>query len=1102
MKKGLKKFAFLSSLAVATSFSVVACNPAEVVIHIDFTYNVSTKKKGLLYKGESEVIKIVESKDKGDKTEREYRYYLLDENDSDYITVNPSTGELHAVEVTPKKGDTITRVNPETGETEEILLAEDYTVDIMVMETNSEEPRSLSLKVTERVNPAHGGYNYASDAKAKTDILGELESFAMNNFLTGISLFENGGYIRYSKRVHTGHQTYIPGYGFGLLAEGWLDNTWTPKNVSDPDYLQTASSSDPLDINAWQATGSQISDLNSYITTSYYGTRIDTDSTSIDGDYKWYPILADDNYLEPVAIDDEGNEHLNPNQEVEDYKEAHPDPTEEGYQLPKTNYKTWRFYVKTGDQVKYKTPTGSSNASEFNNKTVEIEDYEFIFKLLLTGYSNLKRGTELASDTSYGIQGAYSYNLLTSGKAETLTSPSKYTSINSAWENLIRDGGIRTSKRDHAEDYETWKASHPDYIQFKLVNPVDQFTAKYTFSSNLYSPLPQTFLEKIGGRFEVLGEDPAAKGNWALGGQRFGTFDGNNIKDRVLCLGPYYLDYWDKNLQTAFKLNKSDKPGEYTWFECGPDRYRIPGVRIRIITAAQTKPDAIYEEFLQERLDSAGIPSNRMDKIPGDARKTMGDSTFKLNVNACTQDRWNELNKQVWHQTTEYKVKSFMSNKNFLRGLFWSINRSEFAKKHGTEPSFNYFSNAYQSDPNGDIEEEGYTKVYNQSVAHEKALKSFGIDVETEKTNPSYGFNKAKAIECFRTAINELGLKLGSSASNPRTITMNIQWMYPSDESEYGQSIARYFTDAFNDPQVCGKRLILKVKHAADSDWQQVYNDHLMVGKFDLGFGAISGNTLSPLNFMEVLRSDNSSGFTLNWGADTSIIDDANPIIYDGKEWTYDSLWSAADHGSLVSEGRESKAVSNGYCDEVDDLAPSATDPETGYYLPYAGSVKVKFNFASDLTEGVSFEIDHIQLYLVGAGTMAIDEGQIRYLDKYGQVTEIAKDIAYIELAFDAAKVTEINEQIFQGNKYQKDLDKIKEAKGEDSAEYIKAYNKYHNMFTFGNYYSSSKHEGMWLIQVFYKVQIGGAEETEAEYEIYKDKDDVPKTNGLAFAKR
>jgi hypothetical protein len=79
-----------------------------------------------------------------------------------------------------------------------------------------------------------------------------------------------------------------------------------------------------------------------------------------------------------------------------------------------------------------------------------------------------------------------------------------------------------------------------------------------------------------------------------------------------------------------------------------------------------------------------------------------------------------------------------------------------------------------------------------------------------------------------------------------------------------------------------------------------------MVGQFDLGFGSITGNALDPLNFMEVLKSNNSSGFTLNWGPDTSAID----LDYNGTKWSFDNLWAAADHGVVTYKGQEVKAVS------------------------------------------------------------------------------------------------------------------------------------------------------------------------------------------------
>ena len=1097
MKKNAKKFLFLSSLACATCFSVTACKPAEVVIHIDFSFNPATKIRNVVYLGQSEVINIIESKDKGDKTQRRYFYSLVEESDEQYLTVDSETGTITPIKLTPRKGEKYIENE------EEKEYKEDYEVEIEVWELESDLTRYLHLKVLEKFPEAKGGNNFSSDANAKTEILGKLEEFAMSNFLTGISLFENGGYVRYSPRVNLPTDEYISGYGFGILSEGDLDKptTWKlDESVPKKNYYHSASSSDPLDINAWMATGSQIADLNSYISTSYYGTRIDY---AHPGEYEWYPILAHDDYPEPVAIDSDGLEHADPKKEAEDYKEAHP----EGDDIPKTIYKTWRFYVKTGDfdtdndcSLAYRSANGATitdfSGNPFDGRKVTIDDYEFVFKLLLTGYSGLKRGTELASDTSYGIKGAYSYNLLTAGKPDDLTLED-YNTIEQAWANFKRAGGLVTSKDVYGEGYDAYRqAGNPDFIQFELVNPVDQFTAKYTFSSNLYSPLPQEFLERIGGSYSGTDADSKARGNWALGGQRFGKFDGQNIANRILCLGPYHLDEWNKNQETSFQLSED-------WFEHKRDnRYKIPGVHIRIITAAQTKPDAIYEEFLQNKLDSAGIPSSRMQSLPGDAKKTKGDSTFKLNVNACSQERWDELNKELWHNTTTYKVKPFMSNQNFLNGLFWSIDRATFAKKHGTEPSFNYFSSAYQSDPNGDTtvgpedDPQPGPKVYNETEAHRNALKGFGIDVEAEDDpdTAKYGYDKTKAINYFRMAVNELTqsgkLKLGSSASNPKYITLNIQWMYPSDETEYGQDIGNFFMDAFNDSAVCGKRLILKVKHSADADWQQVYNDHLMVGKFDLGFGAISGNTLSPLNFMEVLRSDNSSGFTLNWGVDTGKFDEFHPIVYDGSEWSYDALWASADHGSVVVEGRETKSVTDGYIDEVNGFEN----------LDAGGSYRARFNFV-DVTpeDGATFTISNIQLYLVGAGTYAITSDHIKYLNRAGEeITESSEDkvVYYIQLDFTAEMVAAINKQIFDGNKYQKILDKM----GEDHKDYQKTYQDLHHKFTYTNYRSKDG-KGMWLIQVFYEVKIEGAEETESEFDLYKSEQDVPATNDRAMLK-
>ena len=89
------------------------------------------------------------------------------------------------------------------------------------------------------------------------------------------------------------------------------------------------------------------------------------------------------------------------------------------------------------------------------------------------------------------------------------------------------------------------------------------------------------------------------------------------------------------------------------------------------------------------------------------------------------------------------------------------------------------------------------------------------------------------------------------------------------------------------------------------ANYNDVY-DKRKHGEFQLGFGAVSGNALDPLSFIEVLKSDNSSTFTLNWGPDTSKVSDS--IVYDGQKWSFDGLWKAGTTvAALDNEGQLAK---------------------------------------------------------------------------------------------------------------------------------------------------------------------------------------------------
>jgi len=825
-------------------------------------------------------------------------------------------------------------------------------VRFTVTELNSGIEAYTVVDVITPAPKANGGKNFSAAATSvqrekRTEILGNLEKYAMDTHLTGISLFENGGYMLYSDRAKTllGTREYHTGYGYGLLSDS--DAAFTSKLPGDgrdedfPYHYHSASSSDPGTINALNAAGSQVSDLSSYITSSYFSQRLNSSKTKPE----WYGQLA--------------REDLHPYDEsIKAPKMYHT-----GDHNETDMYTGWRIYLRTNtSNVAYRFNGSEPYRTQFNNRKVQLEDYEFILRFLLTGSHNLKRGNEMAADTSYGIKGANSYN------AQTKTGKND-EECKALWNSMKAAGklGIKTGTADGTEVFDAGGAGGTfpagDYIEFTLLNPIDAFTAMYTLSSSLYSPIPEDFMKMVGARKDGIPD----KGELLRASKRYGQFNNNadvpdhlsnNIVESTICCGPYFLDVWNKNEKTVFTHNEN-------WYEVINGRYLIEGVRIKIDPSVTENTDAYYDEFKAGNLDACSLPQKHIDESSS-AKKVPGDSVFKLNVNACTQEQWTERfgPKGSIAAGHSWDVKPWMSNENFLNGLFWSIDRKTFAKKRGVEPSINYFSDSYMADPQENLS-------YNKTDAHKNAVKNYHNVRYDGEGNPiaetdDYGYNKDTAINYFKTAVAQL-VKQGKlnygTVDRPNEIKIEIWWMYQSDTTEYGVDIKSYFETAFNDPAVSGGRIKLNVVNNAVTVWEYVYDQHLMVGEFDLGFGAISGNTYNPLNFLEVLKSDNSSTFTLNWGADTSKVDAKHPLVYNGEKYSFDALWEVADHGGVVEEGERVKPVKKLYVGNYSTLAKGED-----YTINFNGEFV-------DVGDSVDFDIVSISLYVYGGQSFGEEEG-------------------------------------------------------------------------------------------------------------------------------
>ena len=295
--------------------------------------------------------------------------------------------------------------------------------------------------ISESIPLADGLYSYLKESNAeKTNILGLLEQYAVANGITGISLYENGGYSMYNPRVTLGTENYIVGYGFGTQAEGSItEDLEYETNEAWKRYYHTYETNDPGTLNYLNDQGAQVGDLYDIQAASFYTNFM---NETKDG-YEWVPELAKE---KPVVQDDEDGDGMG---------------------------KVWRFEVRTGeaDGLKYKTGSELESRKAFDNRPVALEDYETPFKLLLTQANQLYRGSEMANNTTGAIAGAKEYY-----------QASEKGFNEEAWKNV----GIST----YVEDGK-------NYFQVTYTEETTPFYAMYYITSSIYQPIPQEFLDLV-----------------------------------------------------------------------------------------------------------------------------------------------------------------------------------------------------------------------------------------------------------------------------------------------------------------------------------------------------------------------------------------------------------------------------------------------------------------------------------------------------------------------------------------------------------------------------------------------------------------------------
>ena len=719
--------------------------------------------------------------------------------------------------------------------------------------------------------PTYSGEKYNGElnltglsADEKTNLLGQMESYAQTNHLTGIPLYGSGGYTLLSDRIETPVGKYVTNYGFGTLREGKIktamDDTQEPTKAYQ-NYYHSNTSSVTGSLSSVDASDTTTSTYVGYITSSLFSTRLvknkDANKTYSDS-YEWYGSLADQD--EPTPMD-------------ADYATT-------------GSSKTWRFKVKTGKNsgLKFKTLStktiDNTAISSFNDKEVTVDDYIFALKVMATySYGNYYY-FQYMEDTS-SIVGVADY--VNATETDGMTSAAAVD----AWKNV------------------GYKAVDDETIEVTFEYATDSFGCKYRLGDHLLSPINEEFYTlvttlKSDGVLDSEDFDPDRYAKVIDGDTKY------TPADTTLSLGAYTIEKYDTGSGSDGQLVfvKNDDWVEITSekAETGYDIYQIPGIVVNIKASIKTDPMANYNDFKAGKVDASSIPSAASEAEAGDKTYkywTEGDSVWKLQVNALNQAEWNNIfgaDGEVLadYQTTNpddyYQCKPIMSNDNFINGVYVSINRTELANLVGADVGDSFFSDAYEIDPINHVS-------YNSTEAHKNAMSNYYPD--------SNGYNYEAAMQLFSKAIDEevaLGHYKAGTSDNPTVITVQIAYQEQSQFNEEGSAIKGYIEKAFNAVGLA-KGFKLEIENYAPTTWSDIYYNMTLVGQFDFAFASISGSALDPLNFMNTLCSNSRSTFTLSWGAHTNWC--TGEIQYEGKALSYDALYEALVLGDAIIEDGE-----------------------------------------------------------------------------------------------------------------------------------------------------------------------------------------------------
>ena len=729
--------------------------------------------------------------------------------------------------------------------------------------TTSKEASSSTPKPQGKL--ASGSFDLSTQTwQEKTKIVAALEKYAMENHSAGIPLYDDASYQQFSKRVILPSTTYLTNYGFGvgygrIEGDEMVDGkTIVESNPNWKSYFHGYTNTDSGTFNGWDASGADVSDRMSMISSSYFGVKANDANT----DYEWVSSLCTQN--EPIMLDGLGGDPIDLSGMSEDDRQS------------KTS-QFWRVPLHFGEGYTYRY-VGKTALSKYDGMQVKLEDYLTPFKMMLN--NKLLRYVELVSDAD-GFQGAMEYVYDSKKKQEAATDWTK------------SGVGVQISPDGKGLD-------------FAFIQPKSISYARTSLSTQLYSPVPESFINDIGGIKNY--------GQIGKAGAEF---------DNILSFGAYVPEYWEQGKKIVFQRNAS-------YYEANDFHY---DGYTEVVFEGEASDENAYKAFLNGELDEVTIPTKFIKDNKDKGLPTKGSTIIKLNINSCTDEEWEYYfgeNGTIYpHKQKDYwAVKPIMSNEDFLNGMYFAINRKALAEKAGRNPAMGYLSDAYMLDPAGKVP-------YRSTTEGKSVLANY----EKVAGDGNYGYSSTYAQKLFQNAAKQV-VEAGYYEPDDE-IEITGLYRYQTTIDNLGKDLKGYIEDAFNKGAAAAGYPNLKLTinlEVGGSSYTDTYTrmDH---GEFDFAEGAISGNVLNPLEFMNTMSSTKAlnQGFNLNWGHRTDIVSEKHPASYEFKDaegktqgglWSFDALYNASQGFTPVDQGVATPIASNEeFVDSGDNITWRAEFP-------------------------------------------------------------------------------------------------------------------------------------------------------------------------------